>query len=165
MTLYNTDNLGGAGGIAFDGKDSGTVRQNFATIKCSIVDRTAGSEDADLTLNLTVAGSAEIERMRVSNADVTITGAHLRLASAASCLKLSQAANGAMNVATLVAGTVTVSNTTVATGDRILVTRVSTGGTVGAALTYTISNGVSFTITSDNLLDTSVVLWVLLKPA
>lgn len=63
--------------------------------------------------------------------------------------------------ATLVAGTVTVSTTAVKTASVVMLTRKTSGGTIGTAITYTISNGVSFTINSDNILDTSTFSWLI----
>ena len=71
-------------------------------------------------------------------------------------------------VATLVAGTVTISDSdvletgTAATSSRIFVTRMNDGGTVG---TYSITrvNATSFTITGLST-DTSVVAWVMFNP-
>ena len=65
--------------------------------------------------------------------------------------------------ATLVAGTVTV-NTTAATANCIvMLTRKTSGGTIGTAITYTISAGTSFTITSDSVLDTSTFSWFIVR--
>lgn len=61
--------------------------------------------------------------------------------------------------ATLVGGSVTVSTTAAVTGVKIFLQRKASGGTIGTALTYTISSGISFTINSDNVLDTSTVDW------
>lgn len=66
------------------------------------------------------------------------------------------------NVA-LVAGTVTVSTTAIGANDVVLLTRKTSGGTIGTAITYTISAGVSFTITSDSVLDTSTFSWVIVQ--
>jgi predicted enzyme related to lactoylglutathione lyase len=63
--------------------------------------------------------------------------------------------------ATLVGGTVTVSTTAISAGSLVLLTRKTSGGTIGTAITYTINAGVSFTITSDNVLDTSTFTWVI----
>lgn len=72
-------------------------------------------------------------------------------------------------VATLVGGTVTVSDANVietgaaATSSRIFVTRMTDGGTVGH---YSITriNSTSFTITSSSASDTSTVSWLMLNP-
>jgi hypothetical protein len=60
---------------------------------------------------------------------------------------------------TLVGGTVTVNTTAAVTGTKIFLQRKAPGGTIGMSLTYTISSGTSFTINSDNPLDTSTVDW------
>ena len=65
--------------------------------------------------------------------------------------------------AILVGGTVTVNTTAVGTNDVVMLTRKTSGGTIGTVITYTISNGVSFTITSDNVLDTSTFSWVIVQ--
>jgi len=57
-----------------------------------------------------------------------------------------------------------VATTAVATGDIILFTCTSPGGTQGF-ISYTISNGVSFTINSSSGTDTSTFSWVIIKAA
>lgn len=64
--------------------------------------------------------------------------------------------------ATLVAGTITINTTAVTANSKILLTRKAIGGTVGAT-TYTIIAGVSFTINSDNALDTSTFTWAIFE--
>ncbi len=65
--------------------------------------------------------------------------------------------------AVLVGGAVTV-NTTAATATCIVIlTRKTSGGTLGTAITYTISAGTSFTITSDSALDTSTFSWQIVE--
>lgn len=64
--------------------------------------------------------------------------------------------------ATLVAGTVTVSNATVTTSTLVILTRKTAGGTIGG-LTYTLSSGSSFTINSDSATDTSTVSFLLIE--
>ncbi len=62
---------------------------------------------------------------------------------------------------TLVGGTKTVNTTAMTATARAFFQRVSTGGTIGFASTYTQVNGVSFTLNSDNPLDTSVYNWLI----
>lgn len=62
-------------------------------------------------------------------------------------------------IATLVAGTVTVSTTEVQAGDRVLVNRYGTGGTIGHLAIGAITGGTSFVINSSSAGDTSTVLW------
>lgn len=73
-----------------------------------------------------------------------------------------EAANGPQGLATLVAGTVTVSNTSVTANSRIRVTRQTSGGTLGH-LSVTKTAGTSLTITSSSATDTSTVLWELIN--
>lgn len=65
--------------------------------------------------------------------------------------------------ATLVAGTITVSNTTVTANTVVMLTRKTSGGTIGTAINYTLSAGVSFTITSDSVIDTSTFSYFLIE--
>ncbi len=83
---------------------------------------------------------------------VNVTGANLQIATAGKFLEIKGAAFAATNsigVGTLVMGAATINNTNIATGDVILLTRtgVAASTTLGM-LTYTISNGASFTVTS-----------------
>ena len=63
--------------------------------------------------------------------------------------------------ATLVGGTVTVSEASVGSGTLVFLSRRDVGSGVAGVLTYTTNPGVGFTIDSDNALDVSVVSWLL----
>lgn len=73
-------------------------------------------------------------------------------------------------VATLVAGTVTVSDSdvletgTASTSSRILVTRMTDGGTLGTGYSITRVNATSFTITSTAGAETSTLSWMMINP-
>ena len=69
----------------------------------------------------------------------------------------------AFGSAVLVAGTKTVSTTAVATGDKIFLTRLVTGGTVGNLSVGTITDATSFVINSDSNLETSTVAWLIVR--
>ncbi len=56
-------------------------------------------------------------------------------------------------------GTVTVATTEVRTGDNILLTNVSLGGTAGFLRVSAITDATSFVITSSNAADTSIIFW------
>lgn len=83
--------------------------------------------------------------------------------TAASLLSITSGANQRAGNAVLVAGTVTVSNTTVTANTIVMLTRKTSGGTIGTAITYTVSAGNSFTITSDSVLDTSTFSYLLIE--
>lgn len=83
--------------------------------------------------------------------------------------ELAGAVGSAVNViatgtATLVAGTVTVANTSVSSSTKLIYARATTGGTVGH-LSYTRVAGTSFTINSSSGTETSTVDWLLVAVA
>jgi len=87
--------------------------------------------------------------------------------TAASGGPLYSAASGgtivAFGSAVLVAGTKTVSTTAVKTGDKIFLTRLVTGGTVGHLTVGTIVNATSFVIDCSVNTDTSTVAWMIVR--
>jgi hypothetical protein len=91
----------------------------------------------------------------------------LQLGTAGGGLAIKEGANARQGVSTMVAGTVTVANTSVTANTRIQLT-VQSLGTVTApkavAVTARVA-GTSFTITSADATDTSVVAWDLFEPA
>lgn len=98
-----------------------------------------------------------------STKDVALEG-HLSLASG-KALRLKEGSNATSGVAVLVAGTKTVATTSVKTGDRVILTRQLTGGTVGHLTLGTIVNNTSFVIDSSSSSDTSTIYWVIVRPA
>ena len=78
---------------------------------------------------------------------------------------IKEGANGAMGVSTLVAGTVTVSNTKVTANSRIFLSTNTSGGTVGHPYISARTAGTSFTITSTSGTDTSTIAWEIKEPA
>lgn len=101
-------------------------------------------------------------RLADDSAYAALTSGNHTLAAAA-LLSITSGTNQRAGNATLVAGTVTVSNTTVTANTVVILTRKTSGGTIGTAITYTLSAGASFTITSDNILDTSVFSYLLIE--
>lgn len=82
-------------------------------------------------------------------------------------LKVAEGANKKQGVATLVAGTVTVANTSVTATSRIFLTAQSLG-TVAAPKAIGVTArtpGTSFTITSADATDTSVIGWEMFESA
>lgn len=121
----------------------------------------AAAGNMDVTGYLVAAGSGQSNgqwQLFSGGADA------LRLGSLGGGIAITEGANGRMGVATLVAGTVTVNNTSMTATDRIHLTRATTGGTVGH-LSYTIVAATSFTINSTSATETSTVNWAILRPA
>lgn len=77
-------------------------------------------------------------------------------------IQIQHGSNQRAGNATLVGGTVTVSNTSVTANTIVMLTRKTSGGTIGD-LTYTVSAATSFTINSVSALDTSTVSYLLIE--
>lgn len=94
-----------------------------------------------------------------------VTGGHIGIMSIGSTLRVARGTNACSGTgAVLVAGTVTVATTAVATGDQVVVTRTTSSGTPGFPV-LSIINATSFTITSTSALDTSTFSWIIFKAA
>jgi hypothetical protein len=77
---------------------------------------------------------------------------------------MEDGSNKRMGTATLVGGTVTVSNTSVTASTRIFTSRQTAGGTLGHLSIGTVVASTSFVINSSSATDTSVVAWLLIEP-
>lgn len=102
-----------------------------------------------------------------STGDVTASAGHIIIDTAGKTLKIKEGANACKGTgAVMVGGAVTVNTSAVATGDMVNVSRTAVGGTIGVGMpTRTIINGISFTLTSSNALDTSTYDWWIVKGA
>ncbi len=89
----------------------------------------------------------------------------LNIGSAGGGVAIAEGANARMGVATLVAGTVTVANTSVTANTRIFLTSQVDGGVPGWLRISAVVAATSFTILSSNVADTSTVAWVMFEPA
>lgn len=92
-----------------------------------------------------------------------VTGGHIGIMTLGSTLRIASGTNGCIGSATLSAGTVTVSTAAIATGDLIFITCTAAGGVQGFVREGTITDGISFTLVSSNIADTSTYNWVILK--
>jgi hypothetical protein len=80
-------------------------------------------------------------------------------------LSIKGGANQALGTATLVAGTVTVSNTRVTANSRIFLSVTTVGGVQGILSVGTVTPGTSFVINSSSIADTSTVAWMIIESA
>lgn len=115
-----------------------------------------------------VAAAATASTLAARDSSGDLTAGNLISATAGKGVQIKSGTDARAGEATLVVGSVTVSNSTVTNlsggvGDIITLTRRTSGGTIGTAITYTISNGTSFTINSDNPLDTSTFTYVITR--
>lgn len=92
------------------------------------------------------------------NGDIksTVVGKGLQIKGGSALARAGNAQLGA-------SGSVTVANTTVTANTVIILTRKSSGGTIGMAVTYTVTAGTSFSINSDSALDTSTYSFLLIE--
>lgn len=81
---------------------------------------------------------------------------------AAPIILSSTGTNPIVGNAILVGGTKTVTTGAATANSFVFLTRKTSGGTIGTAITYTITSG-SFTINSDNPLDTSTFTWIIIN--
>ena len=80
-----------------------------------------------------------------------------------STLRLDDATNPRMGTATLVGGTVDVANTSVTADTRVYLSRKTQGAGPGH-LSYVLTAGVKFAITSSSGTDNADIAWVLVEP-
>lgn len=111
---------------------------------------TIGNGASANTVALGSTNSTSTTVINAGSGDVKVTGSNLRIATTGKGLQIKTgAATDMAGSAVLVLGTVTVNNTNIATGDLIFLSRIASNGSVTlGVLSYTISNGASFTITS-----------------
>lgn len=109
---------------------------------------------------LFVAGSAEVA------ANLIVDTGNVAVATPGRGLNVAEGANARMGTATMNGTTnVVVSTTAVAANSRIFLTTNVSAGTPGFVRVVTRSAGVSFTIVSSAVGDTSTVAWMIVAPA
>jgi hypothetical protein len=128
----------------------------------------AGTADAKYLFKLAVNGS-EVTVLTIDPSAATpvydVTNVHFRVATAGYGLRVAEGSNCKQGTATLVGGTVTVSNTSVTANSRIFLTSQADGGTPGFLRVSARVAGTSFTITSSSGTDTSTVAYQIFEPA
>lgn len=111
-----------------------------------------------------LVSSAQAQAFRASN-DLRSDAGDVIVATAGKGLKVAEGLNAKQGTATLVAGAVTVANTSVTINSRIFLTSNADGGTPGFLRVSARVAGTSFTITSSSGTDTSTVAWEIFEPA
>lgn len=99
----------------------------------------------------------------LTSGDINCQG-NLDISTTARGLRVAEGTNAKQGIATLVAGTVTVANTSVTANSRIILTTQTPGGTAGFLVVSARVAGTSFTILSSNAADTSVVAYEIFEP-
>lgn len=134
----------------FSGINSGAGRYNFYAVG------TALNYFAGRTLFGTTTDNGN---------DQIQSNGHIATITAGQGFKVKEGSNAKMGTATLVAGAVTVSNTSVTANSRIFLTSNVDGGTPGFLRVSARTASTSFTITSSSGTDTSTVAWLIVEPA
>jgi len=114
------------------------------------------------------AGSSTIADLLTitSSGDVAAAAGNLSVSTVGKGLAVKEGSNAKQGAVTLVAGTVTVANTSVTASSRIFLTSNSGGsGTPGWVRESARVAGVSFTLTSSSVTDGSIVVYEIFEPA
>ncbi len=161
-----------AGGIDIDAVGAATEDINITNTGGSVV--LVATEAASDAVVITASDTAGGVNITAGTGKVSVTGTHLAIATTGKGLHVKGgAATDMVGSTTLVLGTVTVNNTNIATGDLIFLQRIGVAlSTTLGELSYTISNGASFTINSLILGtpgsvqtgDVSTVAYMIVKP-
>jgi len=123
------------------------------------------SVHADGSLNWgSGGGAADVSLSRQSAGILQILTGDLDIATIGNGLRIKEGTNARMGTAVLVAGTVTVANTSITAATRLFLTCQVLGGTQGILRVAGRTVGTQFIITSSNAADTSTVAWLLVEP-
>lgn len=108
------------------------------------------SQAAATAVQITASNGAGGITLTSGTGNVNVSGGHLAIATVAKTLLVNGGAvTDFIGTATLTGGQVVIANTNIATGDVILMERTAVNASTALGiLTYTISNGASFTVTS-----------------
>lgn len=114
-------------------------------------------------LGNTIAGKFFWTAQNTSSVAFDVSG-DVRAVVAGKGFSVKEGANAKMGTATLVAGSVVVSNTSVTANSRIMLTTQTPGGTIGVQYISARTAGTSFTITSTSNTDTSTIAYLIIEP-
>lgn len=143
---------------------------NMVVRELGTVTASVGTVTNTASLYIAGASSATVSGANYAlwvNAGTSLFGGDVKLGTVGNGIYVKEGTNATMGVATLVGGTVTVSTTKVTTSSRIFLS-VESLGTVTAPVAVAVTartGGTSFVITSANVVDTSVVSWVIIEPS
>lgn len=168
--------LVGSSGISKWINQTFTVNQSgtagYTGLFLNVIETLTGS-GAKLLQDLQVAG---VSKFSVSNlgaviaagaitatlGDITATNGNLIAGTAGKGLRIKEGSNARSGSLTLVGGTITVANTSVTATTRIILSKITNGGTAGN-ITVTRSANTSFTVTSSSGTETSTFDYLLVE--
>jgi len=150
--IFITGTGGGTTGNLIEGRNGGTGAV-FNVNATGAIGLGSGTGVPDCTISRSAANT------------ISANTADLRVGTVGRGLRVAEGSNAKQGVATLVAGTVTVANTSVTASSRIFLTSQADGGTPGFLRISARTAATNFTITSSNAADTSVVAYQIFEPA
>lgn len=137
----------------------------FINSNGEIVGRLLNDAENSATEWLHIYRTAEtVTKFAIPTGNFEVTLGNILVAAAGSGLRVKEGSNAKQGVATLVAGTVTVANTSVTANSRIFLTGQDNNVT-GSLRVSARTASTSFTITSSNSGDTGVVAYEIFEPA
>lgn len=118
----------------------------------------------DVGINTAAHGAGTHSSMlSLSNTGLLTASGSLSLPTVGTGIILKSGSNARIGTGTLSGGTVTIANTSVTANTKIWLQDSSGSITNIGSLTYSISAGTSFTVTSSNVLDASSFVWLLIE--
>lgn len=111
------------------------------------------------------SGARDTKLVRLTANAMSLLTADFLIGTVGRGLRIAVGTNGKMNTATLVAGTVTISNTSVTANSHIIVYHMTQAGTPGWLRVSAKTAGTSFVVTSSSSTDTSLIGYQIVEPA
>jgi hypothetical protein len=139
------------------------ANNSIATLSNVVLDSSAGNAIEGVATGSLIMGNVTFMDSKGINAVLPVTVSPA-IGGPGLAVKESAGLAEKMGVATLVAGTVTVNNSSVAANSRIFLAVQTPGGTVGSPYISARVATTSFTITSTSGADTSIVAWMIVEP-
>lgn len=110
------------------------------------------------------SASSDVSLIRSSANNLQVLTGNLSIGTVGRGIRVAEGSNAKSGTATLTAGSVVVSNTSVTANSRIQLTSNADGGTPGFLRVSARTAGTSFTITSSSGTDTSTVAYFIVEP-
>jgi len=158
ITIGGTSQTGTATLFGGDGAQTISIANNTGIKTINIAGDSAtsaniikiGTGAGAQTLTLGSTNTTSATTINAGSGNVNVTGANLKIATTGKGLQVKGGVvTDMVGTGVLTAGTQTIANTNIATGDLIFIQRIGAAASVTLGeLSYTISNGASFTVTS-----------------
>lgn len=171
----NNVSVGSSAAVGSTGNDNVAIGANvngavgasafsFCVIIGASASNTSGLSNNVIIGRLALIGGSGTNSIAIGTSASTNKSSVWVMGGLGSVHAIQEGVNAAMGISTLVAGTIAISTTIVTATSRIFYSVKTAGGTQGF-LSYVITPGVGFTVTSTSVLDTSIIVWEIKEPA